>query len=395
MSQNDKNDKNESAAGDDDTTTTADEQHAPRDAATGAREGAPASIAWLAFFLSLVAAAGVGYLVVETRGGDDVAAEASASVASMDGRLAEIREQTTESVDDLRSGLDDLRSLIGELTAADSRAITRIDSLRQDLEARTDLFDTLPSRISSVERSLAALKGVSVDLRNTYLLAEAEYYLQIANTQLELGRNPTLAARALEQADDRLLNLADPGLTDVRREIADEIAALEAVETTDIEGLAITLASLSRVVESLPMKPTSEEELAREQQEAAGEGGAKRALNAVREAVSGLVKVTPPSAEDAPLLMPEAEPLIRSNLALQLQAARLALLRREQTIFEQSLDDAKSWLETYFRTSSEPVSSALETIDEARASYSTATLPDISGSLRLLREYQAMVESRE
>lgn len=389
------NDKNESATGDDDTTTTADEERAPPEAATGTRDGAPASIAWLAFFLSLAAAAGVGYLLIETRGGDDVAAEANASVASVEGRLAEVREQTQESLDDLRSGLDDLRSLIGELTAADSRTITRLDSLRQDLEARADLFDTLPSRLAGVERSLAALQGVSVDLRNTYLLAEAEYYLQIANTQLELGRNPTLAALALEQADDRLLNLADPGLTDVRREIADEIAALEAVETTDVEGLAITLASLSRVVDSLPMKPTSEEELAREQQEAAAEGGAKRALNAVREAVSGLVRVTPPSAEDAPLLMPEAEPLIRSNLALQLQSARLALLRREQAIYEQSLDDAKSWLETYFRTSSEPVSSALETIDEARASYSTATLPDISESLRLLREYQAMVESRE
>lgn len=389
------NDENEPATGDDDKTTAADEETTPREASGSGRDGAPASIAWLAFFVSLAAAAGVGYLLLASFGEEDAAAEASASVATIEGRLAEAREQTTESLDDLRSGLDDLRSLVGELTAADSRAITRIDALRQDLEERTDLLDTLPSRLRSVERSLAALKGVSVELRDTYLLAEAEYYLQIANAELELGRNPTLAARALEQADDRLLSLADPALTDVRREIADEIAALEALETTDVEGLAITLASLSRAVDSLPMKPTSEEALAREQQETAGEGGAKRALSAVRDAMSGLVKVTPPSAEDAPLLMPEAEPLIRSNLALQLQSARLGLLRREQAIFEQSLDDAKNWLETYFRTSSEPVSSALETIAEARASYSTATLPDISESLRLLREYQAMVESRE
>lgn len=388
------NDKNEPAAGDEDTKT-ADEESAPREAASRGREGAPAGIAWLAFFLSLAAAAGVGYLLLDASGEEDAAAEASASVATIEGRLAEAREQTTESIDDLQAGLDDLRARIGELTAADSRADTRIDSLREELEERADLFDTLPSRLRSVERSLASLQGVSADLRDTFLLAEAEYYLQIANTQLELGRNPTLAARALEQADDRLLNLADPALTDVRREIADEIAALEAVETTDTEGVAITLSSLSRVVDSLPLKPTSEEALAKEQQEAAAEGGAKRALGAVRDAMSGLVKVTPPSAEDAPLLMPEAEPLIRSNLALQLQAARLALLRREQAIFEQSLDDAKSWLETYFRTSSEPVSSALETITEARGAYSTASLPDISESLRLLREYQAMVESRE
>ncbi len=390
------NDKNEPAAGDEDTTTTtADDPGAARDTESKPRGGAPASIAWLAFFLSLAAAAGVGYLLLETLGKDDAAAEASESVATIEGRLSAVREQTSESLDDLRSEIADLRASLGELNEADSRATTRVDSLRRDFADRADLLDTLPSRIASIERSLASLKGVSLDLRNTYLLAEAEYYMQIANAQLELGRNPTLAARALEQADDRLLNLADPALTDVRRRIADEIAALEAVETTDVEGLAITLASLSRVVDTLPLKPTSDEALAREQRETEDEGGAQRAWSAVRDAVSGLVKVTPPSAEDAPLLMPEAEPLIRANLALQLQSARLALLRREQALFEQSLDDAKSWLETYFRTSTEPVSSALQTIAEARDSYSTATMPDISESLRRLREYQAMVESRE
>lgn len=394
MNQNDNN-NNEPASGDDDKTTTAEEENAARESGGAKRDGAPASIAWLAFFLALAAAAGVGYLVVETLGEEDVAAEASASLEAIEGRLSEATERTTESVDDLASELDELRSRLGELTGADSRVTTRIDTLERELEERADLFDTLPSRLAGVERSLAALQGVSLDLRNTYLIAEAEYYLQIANAQIELGRNPTLAARALEQADDRLQNLADPALTGVRREIADEIAALEAVETTDIEGVAITLASLSRVVDSLPLKPTSEEELAREQQQEATDGSAKRAWSAVRDAMSGLVRVTPPSAEDAPLLMPEAEPLIRSNLALQLQSARLALLRREQEIFEQSLDDAENWIEAYFETSSEPVSSALDTIVEARDSYLTATLPDISESLRLLREYASMVESRE
>lgn len=394
MNQNDNN-NNEPASGDDDKTTTAEEENAARESGGAKRDGAPASIAWLAFFLALAAAAGVGYLVVETLGEEDVAAEASASLEAIEGRLSEATERTTESVDDLASELDELRSRLGELTGADSRVTSRIDTLERELEERADLFDTLPSRLAGVERSLAALQGVSLDLRNTYLIAEAEYYLQIANAQIELGRNPTLAARALEQADDRLQNLADPALTGVRREIADEIAALEAVETTDIEGVAITLASLSRVVDSLPLKPTSEEELAREQQQEATDGSAKRAWSAVRDAMSGLVRVTPPSAEDAPLLMPEAEPLIRSNLALQLQSARLALLRREQEIFEQSLDDAENWIEAYFETSSEPVSSALDTIVEARDSYLTATLPDISESLRLLREYASMVESRE
>ena len=70
------------------------------------------------------------------------------------------------------------------------------------------------------------------------------------------------------------------------------------------------------------------------------QGAAARAWDAVKDAMSGLVKVTPPDEETRALLTLDAAHLIRSNLALQLQAARLALLRGEQAIFEQSLEDA-------------------------------------------------------
>ena len=108
--------------------------------------------------------------------------------------------------------------------------------------------------MTNLERSVASLQGVSMDARNTYLVAEAEYYLQIANAQLQLAGNPYLASLALDQADDRLLQVGDPALTDVRRAIADEAAALEIMEQPDVAGLSLTLASLARVVESLPLR---------------------------------------------------------------------------------------------------------------------------------------------
>ena len=85
--------------------------------------------------------------------------------------------------------------------------------------------------------------------------------------------------------------------------------------------------------------------------------------------------------------------MVRGNLSLMLQAARLALLRGEQAAFEQSLDDADAWLATYFNTESAPVAGARETIAEIRVDYSSTTAPDISGSLRLLRQYRTLAES--
>lgn len=242
---------------------------------------------------------------------------------------------------------------------------------------------------------MSALQGVSAGARDTWLLAEAEYYMQIANAQLQLGNNPHLAMLALGMADERVVQMANPGLTEVRRAIADELAALEVMEKPDIEGVSLTLASLSRVVESLPLQTT---EANRDDADGATDedlSGTARAWASVKGAMSGIVKVTPPDEETRALLTPDTAALIRSNLALQLQAARLALLRGEQAIFEQSLDDANALLDAYFVSDSAPVSSARQTIAEIRDSMFAATAPDISESLRLIRQFRTLQESEQ
>jgi uroporphyrin-3 C-methyltransferase len=118
--------------------------------------------------------------------------------------------------------------------------------------------------------------------------------------------------------------------------------------------------------------------------------GVDRAWASVKGAVSDLVKVTGPDETAIPLLTPDAVYFLRTNLTLQLQAARLALLRGEQAVFEQSLDDAAIWLGAYFDTESVQVASALQTIDEIRGGMFAVTTPDISGSLHLLRQFKTI-----
>ena len=240
---------------------------------------------------------------------------------------------------------------------------------------------------------MAALQGVSAGARETFLLAESEYYMQIANAQLQLAGNPHLAALALGMADERIVQLSDPGLTGVRRAIADELAALDAMEKPDIEGVTLTLASLSRVVDTLPLRQadgTDDDDVAATDEETGRMG---RAWNSVKGAMSGLVKVTPPDEAAMPLIAPDQVYFLRTNLALQLQSARLALLRGEKAVFEQSLDDAAAWLRRYFDSNSTQVASALETIGEIRDGLFAVAPPDISESLRLLRQFRTLAET--
>ena len=70
--------------------------------------------------------------------------------------------------------------------------------------------------------------------------------------------------------------------------------------------------------------------------------------------------------------------------------ARLALLRGEEVVFQQSLIDADTWLAEYYDLSNTGVQSARETLAEIRDNALAVALPDISQSLRLLRQFNAL-----
>ena len=341
-------------------------------------------VAWLALLVSVIALAAVAFIKVENW----LAADDDSSESDNGARI----EGLDRRIDESNAALVTLESRLRQITHPDYGA--DIDGLRRDVEDQLRLLGSLPSRMTTLEDSVASLAGISAGARQTFLLAEAEYYLQIANAQLQLANNPHLASLALGMADERVTTLSDPALTAVRRAISDELAALEVMKKPDLEGATLTLASLARVVESLPLAgiATSDDAVVEDDTE---QGGVDRAWDSVKNAMSGLVKVTPPDEAKLALVSPDAEYFLRNNLALQLQSARLALLRGEQAIFEQTLDDTSALLNTYFDTSSAQVASAQLTISEIRSSVFTAAAPDISESLRLLRQYRTLSDTVE
>jgi len=354
-----------------DIQTTADAEFAVEDSATPEKTVRGNGIAWLAVLLAAIAVTLVGYTAFQDWRMPDDSSESD--------NLASI-ETLKQRADQTRDALAALEASISEITHPDYSA--DIDAVRRDVEDQLRLLNSLPPRMSTIENSVASLAGISAGARETFLL----------NAQLQLANNPRLASLALGMADERVTQLSDPGLTAVRRAISDELAALEVMEKPDLEGATLTLASLARVVESLPLASSTPEEEGVVDEE---QSGVDRAWGSVKDAMSGLVKVTPPDQAKLALVSPDAAYFLRSNIALQLQSARLALLRGEQAIFEQALDDTSALLDTYFDSSSEQVVSAQLTINEVRTDVFVTTLPDISESLRLLRQFRTVRETTE
>lgn len=356
-----------------------------------ARKSGGGGIAWLALLISVAALGVVGYtLYKDWRAEQEIdltAGNVEASLSNLSGRINATNDALAETTAQFEA-----------LSQADASVAGRIDAVQleqSDINERLRLLNSLPIRISNTEAALATLQGVSAGARDNWLLGEAEYYMQLANAQLQLAGNPDLAELALSMADDRVAQLANPALTNVRIALADEIAALAGMQTPDIEGITLQLASLARVIESLPLRPIERIEDAADETPEEEVGRLDRAWNSIKSATTGIIKHRTTDEEVMPLISPEAEYFLRTNLALQMQTARLALLRGEQQVYEASLNDAGLWLELYFDANSPQVAASLESIEELKGGMYAAESPDISESLRLLRRHTSVSENAQ
>ncbi len=167
---------------------------------------------------------------------------------------------------------------VQRLGAAQREVLARIDDRTQAFEQRLTTFTArLDDDLAATERSRRALEDEQRKLaaaqealdgslavlraqlgrgQTGWMLAEVQYLLQVANQRLQLQRDVVTAVAALDGADRRLQELADPGLNPVREQLAREAAALNAVAQPDIPGIALALDSLVARLAELPLKDT-------------------------------------------------------------------------------------------------------------------------------------------
>ncbi|MEQ9561621.1 MAG: uroporphyrinogen-III C-methyltransferase, partial [Woeseiaceae bacterium] len=250
-------------------------------------------VAWLILllFAAALAFAGYRYLAKPDR---------EAAVNPNDARIASL----AASLEATRESVDALEARVGDLAGQAATGDRRYQQLEERLAAQLDGVDSLPGRVASLEGSMSSLRGISSGLRDAWLLAEAEYYMQIGNAQLQLGGNPELAMLAMQLADEKIQQLADPALTDIRRALADEIRALDAIETPDVEGIALTLSSLASAAEELPLDDQLEMPEAESDDIDQDLSGMERMLASLRKTASDVVSVRRSDETVKPLLAP-------------------------------------------------------------------------------------------
>lgn len=249
-------------------------------------------------------------------------------------------------------------------------------------------------RLDNFDATLTDLRRRTQEGRDSWIKAEAATLLLAAGEELQMKGDPSLAVQALQQADGRLRLLQDPRLIAVRQEIARETAALRAVPQPDTAGMAVALASMAESTERLPLKRSAPDHYTPGGNVTADVLPPDAGLWAKFKAASArlfddMFTVRHHNVPVEPLLAPREEFFLRRNLELRLDAARAALLERQDQAFQDSVHAARGWLASYFDVQDASVKAALQSLDGMQTRSIAPPLPDLSTSLTLLRQTEA------
>ena len=295
-------------------------------------------------------------------------------------RLDELAQQAQNSAS--QQAVSELESRIEEGEAERSQALeSTVSELRSELDSyRSDINSTLDEVLTQLSQEQ------DTDERD-WLHAEAAYLLRLANQRLQLEGDVEGAAALLRAADARLADADNPALTPVRREIANELAALDAVPQVDRTGIYLALNAQQERVAGLRLSQEIEERAVTSSIEQPPTGTFQRQLARFGEELKDLVVIRQHDEALEALITPEQESYLRQSLRLILEQSQLALLKEEPELYEASIDKALELLNGYYDTEREETQSVIARLQELKQAEVKPELPDISASQQALASF--------
>jgi uroporphyrin-3 C-methyltransferase len=248
------------------------------------------------------------------------------------------------------------------------------------------------AKISALQQAFEQLQNVINRDQRGWIMAEIEYLMRMAITRLQLTYDIQGATQALITADQRLNDLADPSVLQVRKALSAEITALKSLQRPDIDGAALQLLSISNRLYLLPAakQPASQRLTVENTAETPANGSFWQQTWAKFKAFIGLRKSDAPRSAAA--IQSELY-YIEQLLRFELEAARQGALRLNKEEFDKRLTNARNLLDDHYDRNHEQVirmRAELATLQESKL---IPALPDISGSLHELRKLMSRYPS--
>ena len=323
----------------------------------------------------------------KSAGGNYLAKLALLSSLIIAGGILYLWRYHTDALEGQQQRLAELQTVIQDQSEAQ----------KQIGEALQGELGILQERQEVVTEAVDELLKTSRHLRHEWLVAEAEYLVNLASHRLILAQDVNTAITALKAADDRLRETGDPSLIVLRKALADDISSLRAVALPDIAGLSLKLNTIVQDVDDLPLL-TPEPETAAKRQTGPARPPVKNWQElpaAMWEDMKKLVIIRDHQGPIKPLLSPEQHFFLSQNLKLQLEQARLALLTGENEVYHERLDTAQGWISNWFDPENNRTIHMQDQLKELVAVNVQPSLPELTRTYQAFQAYQAKQDTMD
>jgi uroporphyrin-3 C-methyltransferase len=317
----------------------------------------------------------------------------------------------------------------------------KLNSLNGKIDQTARQFPVLEQGQQDLTKSVEKLFTLYARDKNGWRLSEVEYLMSVAQHKLILEHDFEGAARTLNAASERIAELADPGLLPVRVQINDEIAQLKTRKRPDLAGMTLLLSRLARQIGSLqpgfqpkiekqaatpvppaspvppvppvptvpPETPSTTEATEATETSATLATVMEKVAPAIRELdqkmtkfVTSLVtiKTSQPAKEETEVTeVTEVKveqtiiPDVREELQEALKLTRWAVLDRDALQFSKLMEQNVNLFKQNYDLEKPQNADFFESLKELQQSPIQPELPDITTSLRLLKEIQTKRET--
>ncbi len=275
-------------------------------------------------------------------------------------------------------------ALEGRITTLARSIDTLAEEYRGVAEARIGQEARLAELADGLSRLYARIDQSDPD----WVLAEIEYLLIAAAQRLHIEGDVGTAIAALDAADGRIRDLGDPAFLVLRERLAGDLAALRAVPVPDLAGVATELAAWTARVDALPLRRVDFTQVP-----SADEPPPTTGWRAVPERMWNdlvdLIDVERIEIPDALLTDPEGRRRLTDTLRLELSAARLAVLRRDEDNLRAAAGIVRELLSTYFAAADPAVAAVHEGLGRIAGLTLRPPLPSLDASLEAVRRLRA------
>ncbi len=299
---------------------------------------------------------------------------------------------------ELKASLENAHQLIQQSPTSGqlSEHKTALDAQQQLLsKART----AMEQRELALRITIAELRKRSGKPDNRWMVAEAEYLLQLARARLQLAGDIDTAITAIRQAEQRLLETGDDQLADIRQLLAGDADKLAAVKLPDLKQLS---ADISKLIGQIPQLQPAYRNLITHDVKCESTTDSTDAspkswqtlLQALTSNARDAVRIRRHDRMPVTALGPEQERLLYQSLELILETSRLALLQRDMDLFRDNLQRASDWIRNRFEPKQATAERMLSKLDQLMQINLAPELPDINPTLQALQARRALLGSQ-